>query len=198
MIRINLLPVRQMKRRQKAVNEFLIFTLSVAVVLLGIGVAGGVIAHTKSSLNKDIQQLQVKKNSYAPILKQIADLKKKKKNLEAKIDTIKKLKKGSQVTVRILDEIADRTPPNRIWLKSLQQKGAGMKLAGVALDNATIAQYMIALAASPNFTAANLQSSKQTVVEGSKLKDFSLNVGIKQATPETTAENPNQQPGMKN
>ena len=184
MIHINLLPVRQIKKRLRAVNELIVFALSLAVLLVGIGIASGVVAHTISSLNQDIVQLTAKKNSYNPILKQIAELKKTKLNLEAKINTIKKLKKGSQVTVRILDELANRTPSNRIWLKSLKQTGNSLKLDAVALDNATIAQYMDSLGTSPLFSVADLDSTKQIEVAGQKLKSFSLNVGITTAPAE--------------
>lgn len=196
MVRINLLPIRQIKRRQGAVQELFVFAFSLLVLLLAIGVASGVIAHTIASLNRHNQELLVKKNSYNAIIKEIEELKQQKQNLEAKIDTIQKLKKGSQVAVRILDVIADLTPPNRMWLNSLQQSGGTLKLAGVALDNATIAQYMIGLSRSPVFASADLESSAQTEVAGMKLKAFTLSIGVgkEQAQAAPTAD---QQKGKK-
>ncbi len=191
MVRINLLPIRQIKRRQGAVHELFVFAFSMVAVLLAIGVASGVIAHSISSLKQQNQELQAKKNSYTAIIKEIDELKQQKLNLEAKIDTIQKLKKGSQVAVRILDVVADLTPPNRMWLNSLQQAGSNLKLAGVALDNATIAEYMVALAGSSVFGNADLESSSQTEVAGMKLKAFTLNVGVGEAqTPEAQTPDP--------
>lgn len=180
MVRINLLPIRQIKRRQRAVHELFVFAFSLVAVLLIIGVASGVIAHTIGSLNRHNQELQVKKDSYNAIIKEIEELKLQKQNLEAKIDTIQKLRKGSQVAVRILDMVAGLTPPGRMWLTSLQQSGSTLKLAGTALDNATIAQYMVDLAKAAIFVSADLESSSQTEVAGMKLKAFTLSVGVGQ------------------
>lgn len=180
MVRINLLPVRQIKRRQQAVNELLIFCLAFVGLLVVGTMVFGITLHKVNTLKEDIAALKIEKNSYNKILKQIEELKKKKKSLEAKTATIEKLKKGSQVGVRILDEVALRTPSNRMWLKSLKQSANSLKLAGVALDNATIAQYMYSLAGSKIFVTADLDNSSQTEVAGQKLKSFSLSVGVQQ------------------
>ncbi|PIY20353.1 MAG: pilus assembly protein PilN, partial [Deltaproteobacteria bacterium CG_4_10_14_3_um_filter_60_8] len=74
MVRINLLPIRQIKRRQGAVQELFVFAFSLLVLLLAIGVASGVIAHTIASLNRHNQELLVKKNSYNAIIKEIEEL----------------------------------------------------------------------------------------------------------------------------
>jgi len=179
MVRINLLPVRQIKKRQRAVNELFAFGLALAVLLVGVLVVAGVISHTIGTLNVQIKELQVKKNSYNVILKEIEDLKRQKQNLEAKINTIKKLKKGSRLAVLVLDELANKTPPNRVWLKSLSQAAGSMKLDGVALDNATIAQFMDSLTSSSLFVSADLQGTQQVEIAGQKLKSFTLSVGIK-------------------
>ncbi len=178
MVRINLLPVRQIKKRQQAVNELLVFCLALVSLLVIGSMAVGITLHKVKSLKKEIATLQVEKKSYNKILKQIEELKKQKKNLEAKTATIEKLKKGSQVAVRILDEVALRTPSGRMWLKSLKQTGGSLKLAGVALDNATIAQYMYSLVGSKIFSTTDLDNSSQTAVAGQKLKAFSLNIGV--------------------
>ncbi len=196
MIRINLLPVRQIRKRQRLVNEIIFLLVTVVLVLMGISSVGLVLAHQIDNLKQEIQQLQIKKASYTPILKQIEELKNYKKNLETKMDTIKTLKKGSQLTVRLLDEIANRTPNSRLWLKTLRQDAGGtILMTGVALDNATIAQYMDTLTASPYFSSAELASSSQTAIAGQKLKSFSLTLGI-QPEPEGQ-QNQGSTPGSK-
>ncbi len=189
MVRINLLPVRQIKRRQQAVNELLIFCLALVGLLVVGSMVAGITIHKKKTLQNDIAALQVEKNSYNKELKEIEELKRKKKSLDAKTDTIEKLKKGSQVGVRILDEVALRTPSSRMWLKSLKQSGNGLQLAGVALDNATIAQYMYSLAGSKVFSSADLGNSSQTEVAGQKLKSFSLNVSVQKAEAKADSNN---------
>ena len=51
--------------------------------------------------------------------------------------------------------------------------GKKLSVAGIALDNATIAQFMNSISASEYFSAATLSSSSQKVIAGAKLKSFS-------------------------
>jgi len=178
MIRINLLPIRQLRKRIRTRNEVVVFVVSFGLVLTLLGIVGFGLSHKISTLKTEISALQQKKASYQPILNEIAKLKKNKEILEKKVDVIKKLKQGSQLTVRILDEIANRTPTSRLWLKSLKEAGGKLQLTGVALDNATIAQFMKQLSDSPYFLDAELVSSSQEEVAGRKLKSFSLTVNI--------------------
>ncbi len=178
MIRINLLPIRQLRKRIRTRNEVFVFVISFVSVLAVLGIVGFSLSHKISTLNTEISALQQKKASYQPILNQIAQLKKNKEILEKKVDVIKKLKQGSQLTVRILDEIANRAPTSRLWLKSLKENSGQLQLTGVALDNATIAQFMKQLSDSPYFLDAELANSSQEEVAGRKLKSFSLTVKI--------------------
>jgi type IV pilus assembly protein PilN len=174
MIRINLLPVKQIKKVLKARNEviaFLLALLALAVVLLGLAFSRIVVVN---DLNATITELKKEKNSYQSTINEIEKLKKDKAKLETKLAMIKKLKKGSRISVRILDEIALLTPPNRMWLKSFTQVPNSLKLSGVALDNETIAQFMKLLKESPLFVNVELANSSLAVVANRKLKSFSL------------------------
>jgi type IV pilus assembly protein PilN len=179
MIRINLLPVRQLKKRQRIKSEIFIFSASLVLVLAILGGAGLFLGQKIANLKTDLITLEKKKKSYKPILNQIAKLQKDKKTLENKLTAIKKLQTGSQLTVRVLDEVAKQTPTDRMWLTSMSQSGSSVKLAGIALDNETIAQYMNALDSSPYLAKTNLSISKQsTTIASKKLKSFSLSVNI--------------------
>ena len=169
MIRINLLPIRQMKKRARLKTELLGFSAALALVLFVLVVGWFVLGGKIANLKEEIVALEQKKQSYQPILKQI---------VEQKLDSIKKLQAGAQVTVRVLDEVASRTPTNRMWLNSLQQSTGRLQLQGIALDNETIAQYMQQLEASEYFEKTELTSSAQTDVAKQKLKSFSLTINV--------------------
>jgi type IV pilus assembly protein PilN len=178
MIHINLLPVRQIKQRLRVRNEVAIFLLSLGLLtMLILSVAGGQIIKV-NALSGENKILTAKKASYQPILVEIEKLKKDKNEQETKLDVIKKLKTVSQITVRILDELAKIFPTNRLWLTSLRQSGNSMDLSGVALDNATIAQFMQNISGSHYFSSVELSQTQQTSIAGAKLKSFTLKVGI--------------------
>jgi type IV pilus assembly protein PilN len=178
MIHINLLPVRQIRKRLQVRNEVAIYMFSVLILMIFISLVALNKISTIDNLKVQNQALSKKKASYQPILNEIAKLKKDKQEQETKLEVIKKLKTGSQVTVHVMDELAKLTPSNRLWLSNLRQFGMGLSVTGVALDNATIAQYMNNIATSDYFSGAELASSSQTVIAGAKLKSFSLSIGV--------------------
>lgn len=178
MIRINLLPIRQLKKRVQSRNEIAAFVAVFCVILVGIGAWGLLISNKVKNLNETITAMTQKRDSFKPTIALMEKIKKDKKVLEAKFEVIKALKKDAQITVRLLDEVAEKTPVNRLWLSSLTQRGTEMLLAGVALDNATIAQYMKDLSASQYFKNAELANSSQIAVAGKKLKSFALTLSI--------------------
>jgi type IV pilus assembly protein PilN len=178
MVRINLLPVKQIKQLVTARNQVVAFFVSLILLLVLIFGVGLTRVMRINSLNAAIHSLEIEKNSYQSTINEIEKLKKDKAKLETKLATIKKLKKGSHITVRILDDIANLVPADRMWLSSLTQTPASLKLGGVALDNETIAQFMQRLKESPLFRDAELVNSSLNVVAGQKLKAFSLTCSL--------------------
>jgi len=178
MIRINLLPVREIKRRVQARQQITFFVLSLIALLVFLGVAGFLQASKAGRLQQDLTKIKQEKQRYAKVLKQINKLKKDKKLLEKQIAIIHKLKAESSLTVHILDEVANRTPTKRMWLTSLSQKGNTLKLKGMALDNRTIAGYMENLKQSPYIKTVNLANSSLKTFAGRNLKSFSLSCTI--------------------
>ncbi len=178
MLEINLIPVRQLKKRAKARRELaLIGLVQVAACLLCFTIAvwqGGVIY----SLEKKKQRLEHERKKLEPFLVEMKKLEKKKVELQRKASIIDKLRQDSPLTVRILDEVANRLDNQRMWLTSLEQQGENLTLAGVALDNHTIAQFMDNLTASKFVVDVALGDSSLEVVSGRNLKRFTLNCTI--------------------
>lgn len=178
MIRINLLPIRQLKKRARLKTELLGFSAVFVLVLLVLAGGWFALSGKIATLQTELVALEQKKQSYQPILTQIETLKKEKQLVEQKLDSIKKLQAGTKVTVRVLDEVASRTPTSRIWLTSLQQSAGRLQLQGIALDNETIALYMQHLEASEYFENTELTGSSQTEIAKQKLKSFSLTITV--------------------
>lgn len=181
MIRINLLPIKQIKEREKTRKEVIVFAGSFASLLVGLMLIGYMQSQKINGLQEQIAQLEAKKKSYALIIREIEQLKKMKTELERKIGVIATLQKGAKLTVRVLDEIANRTPSSRVWLKSLSHSEDKLRIDGVALDNETVAQYMKSIKESPFFADADpdLSGTTQTSVSGRNLSSFSLAINVK-------------------
>lgn len=174
MLRINLLPIRQLKKRAKARNQIISFITLLIFLLLILGAVGLLQSIKIKSIETSIATLKQEKKKYDPIIAKMQKMAKDKKSLEKKIEIIKKLKRDSAITVHILDEIARKVDSKRMWLKSLKQDGARLSLSGVALDNRTIAQFMDALKESIFISSVNLSNASLAKVSGRDLKSFEL------------------------
>lgn len=192
MLKINLLPVRQLKKRAKARRQLFGMSFLFLLVLALLGVTALLQAQKISSLKTDIAALTKEKNSYGPTLKRIEKLKQDTQELVRRTEIINKLKVDSSLTVRTLDEVANRIDNERMWLQSLHQQNSSLSLSGVALDNQTVAEFMDNLVESPFVQSVELANSSLKVVSGRNLKTFQLNSAVSQPVtqqPETPDEN---------
>lgn len=176
MIRINLLPVRQIKERIRARQEVAglaaaFLALLAVMALIGYGQASKI-----TGLQAESTRLTQEKAQYEAIIAQIETIKKAQAVIETKLGVIKALKVASQLPSRVLDEVATLTPPDRLWLTTLDYTNDIITLAGTALDNATIAEYMDKITKSDFFVAAELKNSSLTKVGNQKLKGFSMTI----------------------
>ncbi|MDF1615727.1 PilN domain-containing protein [Desulfurivibrio dismutans] len=185
MIKINLLPIKEIRQKLRRRYEFFGLFGALAAVLVVLGGVAMVMAIQAGRLEAKISELETERASYVAIQREIDSLKRKREELEVKIGAINNLRTDSQITVRILDELSNLTPSARMWLTSLRLAGNTINLAGIGLDNPTIAQYMQALERSPYFGSADLTSSTQTEVGGNRLKSFSLVIRVTPPPPET-------------
>ncbi len=178
MIRINLLPVRQIKKRVAAGKQLASFASVFFILLAILGIIGFYQSSIVNGLNKDIFVLKAEKERLQKTLDLITKLEKQKALIEKQIGIVKQLKKSSALTVHVLDEVAKQTDSERVWLKSLSQSGASLKLAAMALDNRSIAKYMDDLKESEYISNITLASSTQTGYAGRNLKSFSLTCSV--------------------
>jgi type IV pilus assembly protein PilN len=178
MIHINLLPVRQIKKKNAARKKVFGLGLTLLVVLAMLGVVALVLGFKVGELNASIAALQKEKAKYQTTINQIEQLKKDQALLETKLNTISQLKKGSQLTVRVMDELATLTPSSRLWLNSMSFNSSVLRISGIALDNATIADFMETIVTSPYFATAELSGTSTTGYQGRQLKSFSLTIGV--------------------
>lgn len=178
MLKINLLPIRQLKKRVKAQKQLFAMAGLFFLTLAALLITGYLQLQKAKTLEQQISSLNVKKESYTPTLNKIAKLKKEREDLTKKTEIINQLKRDSSLTVRVIDETAAKLDNQRMWLESLQQQGATLSLSGVALDNQTIAQFMDNLKASPFVTDVSLTNSSLKVVSGRNLKSFELSSAV--------------------
>ena len=186
MLKINLLPIRQLKKRAKARSQIAAGIVIFLSVLVLLGLVGILQAGRITTLNDEIAVKTKEKKSFDKVIQELADLEKKRLDLNNKIQIINKLKSDSSLTVHVLDEVSNIVDNNRMWLTSLNQRGGSLKLTGYALDNQTVAQFMDELKVSPYITSVSLNNSSLKQVAGTDLKEFGLSCGV--STPQQKGE----------
>jgi type IV pilus assembly protein PilN len=178
MLKINLLPVRQLQQHAKACNEVFGFATLLVFLLVILAAVGVLQANKATAIQAETTRLNQEKQTYDKVLAEIKKLEADKKELENKIGIIKQLKQDSSLTVHVLDEVSRKLDSTRMWLITLDQQGTTLSLTGTALDNKTIAEFMDALDASPYISDVNLSDSSLTKVAGQDLKAFAIQCAV--------------------
>jgi len=187
MIRINLLPIKQLKQRQRLQNEIVVFVVGLLAFFVVLGVVGMSQAKKIEGLKAKASALAAEKKKYQSIIAQIEKIKKDQLLLETKLNVIKSLKDNSQLAVRVVDEIANIVPSSRMWLTSMNIRSGNVSLVGTAMDNATIAGFMRDLDKSQFFSNAELSRSSMTTVANQRLKSFNLTIAVQQPKSDVAA-----------
>ena len=159
MLKINLLPVREARRKADLRQVFVQFVGVVIVMTLGVALVHSRLADQIDRTQARVNQMQADIEQFKPQLDQVAAFKKRKKELQKKIDVIDGLDRARNGPVRIMDELAQRTP-DRLWLTSLDTKGNEITLAGQSLDNEIVALFLKQLGESEYFANVDLESTR--------------------------------------
>ena len=163
MLEINLLPVRE-ARRKADIRQQLMQLMFVLLLTTGaIGFWHSRVADEISMSEVRVMQMQNDIKQFKPQLDQVAAFKIKKARLEKKIDVIDGLDKARSGPVHVLAELASRTP-ERLWLTGVDSKGGEIRMEGRSLDNELVAKFLRGLGDSKYFAQVDLDSTQ--IVDG--------------------------------
>jgi type IV pilus assembly protein PilN len=180
-IRINLLPHREEKRKARREQFYalgaLILALGGVIWFLGFTVINGYIS-SQEGKNSFL------KSEIASLDKQIDEIKKLKEQTDALLarkQVIESLQANRAETVYLFNELARQVPAG-IYLRSVKQSGQKVALAGFAQSSARVSTLMRNLDESPLLERPELIEIKSATVDRRRLSEFSLNVFLTQQT----------------
>lgn len=184
MATINLMPWRE-ELRSELKKEFLVFTGLVAalgaVIIFSWQMTLNSEIDYQSSRNQYLQQNISKLNQQ---VKEIADLRKQKAELVARMDVIQSLQGNRPEIVHIFDQIV-RTLPDGVFFNDLVRSDKLLTIRGTAESNNRVSSLMRQLDASEWFTDPNLTGVTANRAAGEYANDFQLRVAI---TPPATVK----------
>lgn len=174
MIRINLLPFRAARKKENIRRQVSIFMLSLILVLLGLFGFNHYLGSQIDELNDDIKRANTELNKYNEINKEIAKIKQTLENLKKKMDVINTLELSRHAPVQLMDVLTKTVIAKRMWFTHLEDHGNSVKIDGIALDNKTVADFMVRLQGCGLFKSVNLKTLKHKEFEGNNLKEFKV------------------------
>lgn len=177
MNRINLLPHREMRRKQQQTQFFIMLGV---VFVAGIAVWG--IVHTYLDGQLTGQQAR---NSYldseiVKLDKEIAEINKLKEQTAALLkrkQVVETLQGNRAEVVHLLDQLI-RQLPDGMYLKSIKQQGTKVSISGFTQSQARVSTLMRNLEGSQYLQNANLVEIKAATTGGARINEFTMNIDV--------------------
>lgn len=187
MIRINLLPHREIRRKQQQQQFF--------ILLGGVIVIGAVVWFVVHTYLDDQHVLQVSRNKYlqdeiVKLDKQIAEIQKLKDQtaaLLARKRVVETLQGNRAEVVHLLDQLV-RQLPDGVYLKSIKQSGPRVTINGFTQSQARVSTLMRNLESSPQLENPGLVEIKAVTQGGQRINEFLMNINVTRARVEDDAK----------
>lgn len=175
MAKINLLPWREAYRKEKK-EQFL-------AIIGGVVILSGLIAYlwvvsVQSAIDNQMSRNQLLETEIANLdkqVKEIADLKKVRDDLLARIKIIQDLQGTRPLIVRYFDDFA-RSIPDGVFVTMVARNGTVVSIEGIAESYNRVATFMRNLDASDWFAGPNLTSVIAVPSEGEQAQSFKMTV----------------------
>jgi type IV pilus assembly protein PilN len=141
MPRINLLPHREAKRRERKLNFLVamgISALCACVVAVGVYLLYSAMIDAQDSRNEMLtQQIKILDRQ----IEEINDLEQTKQQFIARMQIIEKLQRSRPAIVHLFDQIV-KTLPDGVYLTGVTQTGDHLKFTGVAQSSTRVSAFM--------------------------------------------------------
>ncbi len=190
MIRINLLPYRAARSKENIRKQISVFLLSFVLLIIVLVVFNGYLGSKKDRLAGNLENLKKEVAVYEEKARQVEEIKKKLDTLNKQIEIVNQLKEYRKKPPLLLAKMTEMVVPGRMQLTRLVSDDANLTLVGDALDNETIAVFMLRLERSDLFSAVVLESSKQVNKYNVDMKQFNIKCKKAVAPKNASASNP--------
>lgn len=187
MIRINLLPHREEKRKARRHQFYalvgLVLVLSGLIWFLGFSVING-------QIGSQVERNEFLRSEIAGLEKEIAEITKLRQQTDAFLSrkkVIEELQSNRMGTIHLFNELSKLTPDG-VYLKTLKQQGVKLAITGTAQSNARVTALMGSLDSSPLMENPVLIESRSEVVAGRQFNAFSMEISLVNQSQETGAD----------
>lgn len=183
MIRINLLPHREEKRKQRKAAFVRLLALSAVTGLAIVVAIGGVIAARIADQNQRNDFIKAENAKLDAQIKEISSLKQEIEALKARQQAVEDLQSDRNQPVYLMDELVKQVPEG-VYLRSFKQESQRVVLNGYAQSNERVSELLRNLSnSSPWLERPDLIEIRSTNLgqgkSATRAFEFTVNVGIK-------------------
>ena len=184
MIRINLLPHRELKRQARRRQYYILCAAVAGIGAAIIGAVGAYISSHISAQNDTNAFIERENKKLDDDIKEIAKLEDEIRGLKARQKAVEDLQGDRNLPVHLLDELVKVTPEG-IYLRAVRQIGTRVTVNGLAANNAKVADYVRGLSKNMWLEKPELVEIKAVSVgagsAAKRLNEFTMSVSIVRA-----------------
>jgi len=115
-VRINLLPFRDIRKKENIRNKILLFFVFIALVIGGLIWYNGVLAEKISGLKKNIEKTNADIKKKEEIIRKVEELERRRDEFRAKVKAVKELEQEKEEAFLLLDALTGTVIEGRMWL----------------------------------------------------------------------------------
>src|SRR5258708_6982234 len=139
MIRINLLPVRGVKKREVGRQILVLFAALLVLTAVINYLWFNSRANERAANAQKIEATEKRIKELEKVIGEVNNINKRKKEVEDKLKVLDELRKGRSGPVKMMDALSTATP-KKVWLKDFDEKNNQVKLTGSALSHDDVAE----------------------------------------------------------
>ncbi len=135
----------------------IILLIVLAIAAIVVGTQWYLLTSKRSNMQEVERQKRRERDELLVYIKKVEQLEARREALRHKIGVINELKKNQRGPVRIMDEVS-RALPELVWLSRLTLKVESVQIAGTAMDENAVANFISNIDASPFFDEPRLKN----------------------------------------
>jgi len=193
MIRINLLPHREIRRKQQQKQFFIMLGV---VVAIGATIWGAVHVTLEDEFDSQVGRNKYIQDEIEKLDKQIAEIQKLKDQtaaLLARKRVVETLQSTRSEVVHLMDQLV-RQLPDGVYLKSIRQSDTKVTITGYTQSQARVSTLMRNLDSSPHLERPGLTEIKSATVGSQRLNEFNLSINVTRAAVQEETKKPAPKP----
>ena len=178
MIRINLIPVSKVRKRepliiQAVVGAILLILIAVGCYFLGSAKHAKIVRLERdvSIKEREIEELKAK-------VGEVEKFKNKEQTLQQQINVIRSLESARKGPVKMMDELTEIIP-RKLWFEQFKESNNRVTIEGVAESGAAIADFLERIKTAKYFSNPDLQVAQGVEQDGMHLHKFTITVNVR-------------------